>query len=102
MTKPETPFRYFNSSPEAIRLVVLLSVRFPLSLRNVEDLLFERGIEISHETARYWWNTGGTVRVSSIPPLRQAAARLGGLFLLRKSCCGRRGLKPEIGYTQLL
>ena len=29
---------------------------FPLSLRDVEDLLHERGIDISHETARFWWN----------------------------------------------
>jgi transposase-like protein len=28
----------------------------PLSLRNVEDLLFERGIDICHETARLWQN----------------------------------------------
>jgi transposase-like protein len=48
--KPASPFRYFNSSPEVIRLVVLMYVRFPLSLRNVEDLLFERGIDICHET----------------------------------------------------
>jgi hypothetical protein len=41
------PFRYFNSSPEVIRLVVMLYVRYPLSLRNVEDLLAERGIDIS-------------------------------------------------------
>lgn len=39
--KPDSPFRYFNSSPEVIRLVVLLYVRYPLSLRNVEDLLFD-------------------------------------------------------------
>lgn len=44
--------RYFNSSPEVIRLVVMMHVRFPLSLRNVEDLLFERGIDISRETVR--------------------------------------------------
>jgi putative transposase len=31
-------------------------VRYPLSLRNVEDLLAERGIDISHETVRFWWN----------------------------------------------
>jgi putative transposase len=43
---PPSPFRRFNSSPEVIRLVVLMYVRFPLSLRNVEDLLFERGIDI--------------------------------------------------------
>lgn len=34
-------------------------VRFPLSLRNVEDLLHERGIDITHETIRYWWNKFG-------------------------------------------
>ena len=57
--KPASPFRYFNSSPEVIRLVVLMYVRFPLSLRNVEDLLFERGIDICHETVRMWWNRFG-------------------------------------------
>lgn len=36
-----SPFRYFNSSPEVIRLVVIMYVRFPLSLRNVEDLLWQ-------------------------------------------------------------
>jgi len=40
-----------------MRLAVMLYVRFPLSLRNVEDLLHERGIEISHETVRFWWNS---------------------------------------------
>ena len=44
--KPSSPFRYFNSSPEVIRLVVMMYVRFPLSLRNVEDLPAERGIDI--------------------------------------------------------
>ena len=43
------PFRYFNSSPGVIRLAVLVYIRYPLSLRQVEDLLFERGIEICHE-----------------------------------------------------
>ena len=38
-----SPFRYFNSSPEVIRLAVLLYVKYPLSLRKVEDLLAERG-----------------------------------------------------------
>ena len=40
---PASPFRYFNSSPEVIRLVVMMYVKYPLSLRNVEDLVFERG-----------------------------------------------------------
>ena len=38
----KNPFRYFNSSPEVIRLAVMMYVRYPLSLRQVEDLLFER------------------------------------------------------------
>ena len=50
------PFRYFNSSPEVIRLVVMMYIRYPLSLRQVEDILLERGIDICHETVRYWWN----------------------------------------------
>lgn len=57
--KPASPFHYFNSSPEIIRIAVLMYVRFPLSLRNVEDLLFERGIDIRHETVRFWWNRFG-------------------------------------------
>jgi putative transposase len=53
------PFRYFNSSPVVIRLTVMLYIRYPLSLRQVEDILFERGIDICHETVRYWWNRFG-------------------------------------------
>jgi putative transposase len=49
MTKP-SPLKWFKTSPEIIRLAVMMYVRFPLSLRNVEDLLHERGVEISHET----------------------------------------------------
>ncbi len=64
--KPAFPFRYFNSSPEVIRLVVLMCVRFPLSLRNVEDLLCERGIDICHETVRLWWNRFGPLFASDI------------------------------------
>ena len=56
-----SPFRYFKTSPEIIRLAVILYIRFPLSLRNIEDLLHERGIEISHETGRFWWNRFGPI-----------------------------------------
>ena len=53
-SKAHDPFRWFDSSPEVIQLVVMLYVRYPLSLRNVEDPLFERGIDICHETVRKW------------------------------------------------
>jgi putative transposase len=77
-TKPKSasPFRYFNSSPEVIRLVVMMYVRFPLSLRNVEDLLFERGIDISHETVRHWWNRFGPLFAADIR--RQRVSRMRG------------------------
>ena len=65
MTKRD-PFKYFHSSPEIIRLAVMMYVRFPLSLRNVEDLLHERGIDISHETVRYWWNRFGPMFAAEI------------------------------------
>ncbi len=60
------PFRYFNSSPEVIRLAVMMYVRYPLSLRQVEDLLFERGIDICHETVRLWWNRFGPMFAAEI------------------------------------
>ena len=50
--KPASPFRHFYSSPDIIRLAALIYIRFPLSLRNVEDLLFERGVDICHKTVR--------------------------------------------------
>jgi putative transposase len=74
--KPASPFRYFNSSPEIIRLAVLMYVRFPLSLRNVEDLLFERGIDICHETIRLLWNRFGPMFAADIR--RQRVSRMKG------------------------
>ncbi len=65
MTKRD-PFKYFHSSPEIIRLAVMMYVRFPLSLRNVEDLLHERGIDISHETVRFWWLRFGPIFAAEI------------------------------------
>jgi len=60
------PFRYFNNSPEVIRLAVMMYIRYPLSLRQVEDLLFERGIDICHETVRFWWNRFGPMFAAEI------------------------------------
>ena len=61
-----TCLKYFKTSPEIIRLAVMLYIRFPLSLRNVEDLLHARGIDVSHETVRYWWNRFGPVFAAEI------------------------------------
>ena len=70
-----SPFRYFKSSPEIIRLAVMLDTRFPLSLRSVEDLLHERGIEVSNETVRCWWNRFGPMIAREIREKRVEAMR---------------------------
>ena len=75
MTK-HSPFRYFKTSSEIIRLAVMLYVWFPLSLRNVEDLLHERGIEISHETVRFWWNRFGPIFAAEIRRNRVSRMRV--------------------------
>lgn len=69
------PFRYFKTSPEIIRLAVMMYVRFPLSLRNVEDLLHERGIDISHEAIPAWWNRFGPIFAADIKRGRVKAMR---------------------------
>ena len=70
----QNPFRYFNSSPEIIRPAVMMYVRFPLSLRQVEDLLSERGIYICHETVRLWWNRFGPLFAAEIRKRRVSSA----------------------------
>ena len=60
------PFRSFTSAPEVIRRAVMMYVRDPVSLRQVEDRLCERGIDICHETVRYWWTRVGPVFAAEI------------------------------------
>jgi len=65
MTK-SNPFKGFHSSPEIIRLAMMRYVRFPLSLRNVEALMHEGGVEISHETVRFRWQRFGPMFAAKI------------------------------------
>jgi putative transposase len=53
----------------------MMDVRCPLSLRTIEDLLHERGIDITHETVRFWWNRFGTIFAAEIRRRRVAAMR---------------------------
>ena len=69
----KNPFRYFKTSPEIIRLAVMMYIRFPLSLRQVEDLLNERGIDICHETVRVWWNRFGPMFAAEIRKKRSSS-----------------------------
>ena len=57
-------------------MAVMLYIRYPLSLRNVEDLLFERGVDICHETLRFWWNRFGPMFAADIR--RQRVSRMRG------------------------
>ena len=113
------PFRYFNSSPEVIRLAVMMYVRYPLSLRQVEDLLFERGIDVCHETVRYWWNRFGPLFAGEIrrrrvgrrnwsnwrwPRRRTAAQRRGAMLpaLLRRVTVSGDTIRIELSNRALL
>ena len=66
-------FRYFKTTPEIIQLAVMLDVRFALSLRNVEDLLHEPGVDVSYESVRYWQYRFGSKFA------RQKKRRAGGM-----------------------
>lgn len=65
LRNPAGPFRYINTSPEIIRLIMTMYVRFALILRNGEDLLFECGSDIYHETVPLWWNRELTTAVAA-------------------------------------
>lgn len=71
----KNPFRDFKTSPEIIQLGVLMYVRFPLSLRSVEDLLHERGIDVCHEGVRLWVDRFGTYFSGKIRQRRPEAMR---------------------------
>jgi hypothetical protein len=84
----KNPFRYFNCSPDVIRLTVMLYIRYPLSLRQVEDILFERGIDICHETVRLWWNRFGPMFAAVIRNggFNTGTTRFGGGTSMRCTC----------------
>lgn len=91
--KPSSPFRDFKPWPEIIRMVIMMYVRFPLSLRDVEYLLADRGIDIGHETVRLWWNRFGPQfaadvhrrRVSRMKGYRQWKWHLDKAFVTRRA-----------------
>ena len=84
--------------PEVIRLVVMMYVRFPLSLRNVEDLLFEGGIDLSHETIRFWWNRFGPMIAGEVRQRRASYMR--GFRQWR--CWGGRPPSASMCHTEVV
>ena len=71
----KNPFRYFKTSREIIQLAVMMYVRFPLSLRNVEDLLHERGIDVCHESVRLWVDRFGPIFAGKLRTKRASYMR---------------------------
>ena len=67
----KNPYRYFKTSPVIIQLAVMMYVRYPLSLRQVEDLLHERGIDVSYEAVRFWWDRFGTLFAKKLKQRQQ-------------------------------
>lgn len=77
MARPTNLIRYFDSSPEVIRLVVTMCVKYPLSLRNLEeDLLAERGVDTCHERVRLWSNECGPMFLTEVQRKRGQKMRV--------------------------
>ena len=81
-------YRVHRFPPEIIRHAVWLYLRFTLSFRDVEELLAERGLDISYETIRRWVLKFGPqfarelrrrrTRPSSVWHLDEMVVRIGG------------------------
>lgn len=86
---PDSPFKRFNSSSEVTRLVVIMYVRSPLSVRNIEGLLAGRGIDTCHET----------VRLESVARFRRGVEKAIGRRArqpLRAGSAARRSQEPAV------
>ena len=79
MTSPPPSYRGYRFPPEIISHAVWLYHRFGLSLRNVEDLLAERGITVTYETIRQWCLTFG---LEYARRLRSRRGRMGNTWYL--------------------
>jgi putative transposase len=66
MTTSKSVYRGYRFPADVIQQAVWLSIRFPLSLRMVEDLLAARGIVVSYEVVRCWAEKFGRTRASKI------------------------------------
>ena len=74
MTKQQCNYRGYRFPPEIISQAVWLYHRFTLSLRDIEDLLAERGVIVSYESVRRWCMTFG---LDYARVLRKRQGRLG-------------------------
>lgn len=66
-------FKRHRFPPDVIRQAVWLYFRFTLSLRDVEEMLAERGIDVTYETIRCWTMKFGTAIAANIRKARPRA-----------------------------
>ena len=72
-------YKRHRFSPEVIRQAIWLYFKFTLSLRDVEEILAERGIDVSYETVRCWAEKfGGAVAAN----IRKTRPRPGSVWHL--------------------
>ena len=93
-------YKQLNAAPENIRLAVMLYVRLPPSLRNVEDLLHERVIDVSHETVRVWWNRFGPMFAAEIRRNRINRMRAWSNWQWHLAFCHKKWVTPLGGYDK--
>src|SRR5258707_5229000 len=74
-----SPYRGYHFPPEIIAHAVWLYFRFHLSFRDVQDLLAERGLIVSHETIRQWCTKFGATFAAG---LRRRRVRAGDKWYL--------------------
>ncbi|SEK11084.1 Transposase IS66 family protein [Marinovum algicola] len=79
MTQPSISYKRHRFPPEIIAHAVWLYVRFNLSLREVEEMMLERGIDVSCETVRRWTRKLGSLIARN---LRRRQARPGDVWHL--------------------
>ena len=60
------PFKYFKASPKIIRLAVMYYIRYPLSFRQVEDILHERGVDSPFKRNKIKFNRFPRVEILDI------------------------------------
>jgi putative transposase len=80
------PFEHFKTGRDIIRLAFMLNVRFLLSLRNAEDLLHERGIDVSHGAVRHWSQSFRPLFAAEIKQRRVAGMKSALGAVISKRC----------------
>ncbi|GHO49692.1 hypothetical protein KSX_78550 [Ktedonospora formicarum] len=80
----------YRFPPEIISYAVWLYFRFSLSFRDVEELLAQRGIIVSYETARQWCVTFGQTYANELRRLRPHCGDKWHMDEMVLTICGKK------------